>query len=230
MAKLTSLKAVTNRLAACKVFNKMANYIGITPKNLKRSGGILIKAINGLTQMPSVKLNYDDITKAAIAKVGTQKELTHFSGLINFGTGQMHLMESGTCEKLAIKVDLYESKVNLKDGWYGFTVYYTGQESKFVEVSPWSGQFGGIPIEQSPIFENYMKELFCRLTKDIFFWQLKYERNLNLENDKEDKSALLTRHLSSKHKALVPKSMSNDELKDFLPKKISNQIFFSPQG
>jgi hypothetical protein len=221
-------RSVMKNFSPIRTIRKMSYRVAATLYSLKANG--LIKASADISQAPYIKLNYDERTTSAIAKVGNQKELTHFTGLINFSTGQMHLVESSTCERLAMKEGLYESKLNLAEGWYGFTVYYTGHESRFVEVSPWSGQFGGIPIEHSPVFEHYMNGLFRHLTKDIFFWQLKYERALNLDDGIDERSTLLNRHVSSLQMALVPKSMSNAELKTILPKEISCQIFTLPQS
>jgi hypothetical protein len=192
MAKLLNLKAVTNRFTTtCKIFYKRADRIA---------------------EKPYVKINFDDLTRSIVAKVGAQKDLTHFTGLINFRSGQMHLMELGKHETLAQQKDLYENIMDLKDGWYGFTVYWTELKSGLLKVSPCSGQFGGIPIEYSSIFENYMKKLFGSKAAKISFHQLKYERSFP-----EDKEARLIAVLRSKNKVLVRKSMSDYQLSKLIP-------------
>ena len=222
--------SVVSSSAPVRALRKLSYQVAITFHNLRTNGRIHTKALDVNTGKPYISLTYNDITASAIAKVGKLKDPTHFSGLINFDTGQMHLTESGTCERLAKNEGLDQGKINLKTGWYAFSIYYTGNKSRFVEVSPWSHQFGGIPIEYSAPFESYMKGLFSRLTMQICFWQLKYERALNLDDATDEKRALLTRHVSSLQMALVPTSLSNDELKILLPKELSCQIFASPQG
>jgi hypothetical protein len=216
--------------APVRAIRNMSYRVAATLYNLRTNNCVRATRKGDISEQLYIKLTYNDETASAIAKVGHQLDPTHFSGLINFNTGEMHLMESGTCERLAIREGLYEDKLNLVRGWYGFTVYYTGHKSKLVEVSPWSGQFGGIPIEHSSVFEGYMKKLFRSLTNEICFWQLKYERALNMDDSRDEKRALLTRHLSSLQMTLVPKSMSNAELKTLLPKEISCQIFNLPQS
>jgi hypothetical protein len=223
-------RAVMKSLAPVRAIRNMSYRVAATLYSLRTNSCERARGKDSIDENLYIKLNYNDETASAIAKVGHQIDLTHFSGLINFSTGQMHLTESGTCERLAKKEGLYEDKLNLARGWHGFTVYYTGHKSKLVEVSPWSGQFGGIPIEHSSVFEGYMKKLFRSLTKDICFWQLKYERALNLDDEMDEKRVLLTRHLSSLQMTLVPKSMTNAELKTLLPKEISSRVFNLPQG
>jgi hypothetical protein len=223
-------KEIKGSITPCIIFRRIAGRFGMSYKSPMANGRMDTKPTNGFSSKPSAKLNYGELTEFYISKVQPKNDFSHFTGLINFQSGQMHLVALGKHEILARMNELDAGKFSLKDDWHGFTLYCTDLASGMLEVSPRSGQFGGIPIEYAPNFENYMKELFGSVTGKVLFYQSKYERNLDLDNDRDDKGTILAKHLASKHKALVPKSMSNDELKKFLPKEIASQIFTSPQG
>jgi len=230
-----SPKEISRSATSCMLLRRIADRFKLTSKSLIMNGSSVVRSMNAFSGKPLVKLSYDDITASAIAKVGPKNDFSHFSGLINFNTGEMHLIELSTCERFAEKLHLDNGKDFLKDGWYPFTVYCIDLGSGRLEIAPGNSQLGGIPIEYAPVFERYMKDLFQNIVKnkktDIIFYQMKYERYLTSDYDNNNaRIVLLAKYLTSKHKALVSNSMSNAELKRFLPKEMVNQIFTSPHS
>jgi hypothetical protein len=191
-----ALKAITNRITTHKAFIKIADR---------------------LTKKPAVKVNFDNATGAIVDKIGVDKELQYFTGLINFQTGQMHLIASSSHEKLAAKKGLLEDINTLMDGWYGFRLYCNYDQpdlrSMRLQVTPESVQFGGIPIEHSSLFEKNIVGLFANRAEKILFNQMKYERNLT-----EDKQRFWVTVLSSNDMLLVQNSFSNKGLEKWLSK------------
>ena len=186
------LKVITNKIAAHKVFIKIAD------RFIKK---------------PSVKINFDAITKLVFEDIGVNRDLKFVTGLINFQTGQIHLVDSCSHETLAGKKGLLKDIKTLVDGWYGFNLYCSELQSGLMEVSPKSGQFGGIPIEHSPVFENHMKDLFGNKADKFLSHQMKYARGFT-----DGTQRFWVRILDSKNRLLVPKSLSNRELGKWLTK------------
>ena len=162
----------------------------ITPKEIIRAWG---------------KVEYDALTGSIIDKIGTDgyddKSIT---GLINFETGQMHLMEDCSHEQLAQQHGLQESETSLRSNWYGFNLTCLGPIS--LKVSPMSGQFGGIPIKYAAIFEEFVRGLSENTKKMIFvsFYQFNYKRSIPLDRLK----LLPPEYISTP----IPKSLSDEEL------------------
>jgi hypothetical protein len=159
----------------------------------------------------STKVIFDASTRAVFEKIGVQDDLKHVTGLINFRSLQMHLMGSGYHERLAKLKDLQVGKDALKDSWYGFVLLCGDLKAGLLEVNPRSGQFGGIPIRFSSIFENYMNGLFSDKAKRILFQQMGYERNLTDEKRRD-----LISLLRAKDMLWVSRSVTNHEINKFI--------------
>jgi hypothetical protein len=189
------LKAITNRIANHKIFIKLA---GRTSK------------------IPGVKVNYDAATKLIVDGIGVNKDLQFVTGLINFQTGQMHLIDSVSHETFAAKKGLLKDINTLMDGWYGlrlFCEYGSDINSMLLTIAPESTKFKGIPIEYSSAFECHMNDLFGNKANKILFRQMRYERGFT-----EDKQRFWITILDSMKMLDVPKSMSNKELSKWLTK------------
>jgi hypothetical protein len=208
------LKEIKGSITPCIVFRRIAGRLGMSYKTPMSNGRLDARPTNGLIGKSFVKLNYDSMTASVIAKIGPHNDMTHFTGLINFQTGEMHLMEFGKHEKLAQEKGLFNSKYDLPDGWHGFTIYFTDIKPGLLEISPCSGQFGGIPIEHAPVFEYYMNDLSHNVSKHVLFYQSKYDRGLP-----EEKAARLSAALKAHNLMVVAKSMSNSELSKYISAK-----------
>lgn len=145
--------------------------------------------------------DFDERTKSLIDKFGPKADL-YITGLINLKTMEMHLRENCAHLDLAMEKHLFINRDHLKDNWYGFNLTY---DSSQIRVSPRSGRFGGIPIEFSSVFENYICKLYGSKAKEaqILFYQFKYNRKIPNEN-------VLNSYF--KKNDLVPRSLSDEEL------------------
>jgi len=190
---------------AWPVYEFAANSIGFAGKHAfgkNYRAGMIREEIRGRSSlMPVIEIpTFDERTRSIIDRFGSEKGL-HITGLINFGTMEMYLKEMCAHEDLAQEKQLQINKDHLKDGWYGFDLIY---DASLLKLSPMSGQFGRIPIEHSFIFENYVARLYHGKAKEILIYQFNYERNIPIEE---------LRNLYNYKNNLVPKSMSNEELR-----------------
>jgi hypothetical protein len=184
------LKAITNKYIGRKIFSKMAERF---------------------SRKPAVKINFDESTRSIVEKIGpNNSDLSNVMGLINFGSGQMHLVKASHGELARLK-GLQLDEKHLMDGWYGFSVDSSNLKSGLLKVSPASGQFGGIPIKYSSIFEKYMKGLFGDKAGKVLFYHMNYARNLP-----DDTKISWLSILKSKHMLLMSNSLSNSELSKFI--------------
>jgi hypothetical protein len=127
------------------------------------------------------KISYDAQTAKVVAKVRLPCYAGDFSGLINFSTGEMHLREATSHEKLAMSHGLKADEQNLQSAWFGFRLFC--HEGTMV-FDPKCAQFGAIPIQHAPLFEASMKELFSGRPGDqnkVWFLQLNYQRTISRE-------------------------------------------------
>jgi hypothetical protein len=135
----------------------------------------------------------DDSYSVYIDFISAEKQfLKSLTGLLNIETNKLVLQLSCSHKDLAIKKDLYIDEKQIANNWYGFNADYW-ELNKDVNISPMSGQFGGIPIVNHTAFENNMKILFAKHFSRILYYQLDYERNverINLMRAHNDDSVL----------------------------------------
>jgi len=134
----------------------------------------------GLPGNPSfkfpAKIWFDPKTRIIFQKIGNQAEKLSISGLINFKTGQTHMMPECFHDSLAAAKGLKKTDITLKDNWYGFKLV---SEDSVLKVSAWSNLFGLIPIKYNSIFEGWIRGLFSNKIKsgelkEISFCQFKH--------------------------------------------------------
>jgi hypothetical protein len=159
------------------------------------------------------KISFDPNVGIIVNKIGAQTGYLSSTALINFQTGQMHLMEGGTHDELAAAKGLKKNEEALQDNWYGFRL---GCENSILKVTPRSGLFGKIPIEYSSIFEGWIRDLVSDKLKSgqikkILFYQYKYLRGV---------SPQILRYLPRDHE-LAEISLADAELKKLLPPSAS---------
>jgi hypothetical protein len=148
---------------------------------------------------------FDEQTKTILTQVKDGTLSYGVTGLINLKSGELYFGGAVAHDNLAQQRNLKENDKALKNDWYGFNIIYKSEESLF-QVSPMSGQFGGIPIEYRETFENFIKDLFGTDVNKILFFQFNYKRGIS---DSELRS-IVSFHPGE---LLVAKSLSDEELR-----------------
>ena len=160
-----------------------------------------------------ILIELDKSSRDIVEKMGTQSNIKWVTGLINFETRKMYLLESSYHDALAIQNDLRSSEHAFGQGWYGFSLLCKDLNAGLLKVFPRGGHGGGIPIKYSPAFEGYIVGIFGGKAERILFEQMIYERQLP-----DDVSIRWTKVLHLNDKLYVPKSLSNAKLERLVSK------------
>ena len=180
----------------------------MTPANLTpQMPPVVNKPVPVIISLSGEKVSYDERTAAIMTKVSQPNYQHSLTGLIELETGRLHLMEEVSHERVAFRNGLQVDEISLKPGWVGFNVLF--RAGNRLQISPKSGRFGPIHVEQAPLFEAYMADLFSEKAvgqKDILFYQYNYKRAVE--------AGVITCNLR-KHDDLVPRSLSDAELTAF---------------
>jgi hypothetical protein len=213
------------KIRTCKFLCEKPGNIKVDPRGLRVGDGILdLKNSHLIEGRLYPKINYDrcdETTKVIVGKIRARSEISVIKGLINFRSGEMHLENAGklgvSCNHidLAKQYGLLKNENLLKDDWHGFSMNCGDLDIGDLIVSPLSDRYGGIPIEYASVFERHINELVGKNTDkntvEILYFHLLYLRSLS----KRQISYL--DNLSGANIKLVPKSMSDEELRKFLP-------------
>ena len=202
-----SIRAITNRIgyrnlpgyllgrAALRTgewinYSRAANSIGEVANRLKLCPFRHELTRESLAEILYKKLDFDAETARIIDQIKNSCSLNieehACPGLVNFETGEIHLIDScggRICahDDVAQKWGIKENNARLKDGWYAFTILQK-QSDQHLAFNPKSNQYGQMPIEFAPIFENYMQQIFGDACKDRRFYQLNYKRRISAED------------------------------------------------
>ncbi|MFC1517856.1 hypothetical protein ACFL5G_04835 [Candidatus Margulisiibacteriota bacterium] len=109
---------------------------------------------------------------------GSHECFLGLTGFYNITTKKIIFGEFTSHQDLA-KSKQIGDEISLEGGWYGLNVHES-HKTKYLEISPKSGQYGGIPIKCHLAFESLIKKLFSKHFSKILFYQYRYERYVDM--------------------------------------------------